>query len=402
MKLFGSRAPREGDGAKSSATLAEQLSSSRAVMWVTFVCIASVIGWAYFAEIDEITRAPGSIISSSRTQLIQSQDGGTLEAMLVREGDEVKAGQVLARMQRTRAESSYLETQAKLAGLSATKARIMAEIMGGEPRYPALLKNYPEFKDHQSVLLRKRRAALNEELSALETMRRLVRQELDMNRPLVRTGDVSLTEVLRLERQVADYQSQITNKRNKNLQDTQAELSKVEEDMAGLDQTLAQRRNQLDLTELRAPVKGTVKNVRITTLGGVIRPGEDVMQIVPVNDELLIEAKVKPSEIAFLKLGLPASIKIDAYDFSVYGDLPGTLVFISADTLREELKQGEEPYYRVHVRATGRKFSGRPNANLEIQAGMTASVEIKTGRKTVLNYLTKPIVKTLSESLGER
>ena len=172
--------------------------------------------------------------------------------------------------------------------------------------------------------------------------------------------------------------------------------------MAGLDQTLAQRRNQLDLTELRAPVKGTVKNVRITTLGGVIRPGEDVMQIVPVNDELLVEAKVKPSEIAFLKLGLPASIKIDAYDFSVYGDLPGTLVFISADTLREELKQGEEPYYRVHVRATGRKFSGRPNANLEIQAGMTSTVEIKTGRKTVLKYLTKPIVKTLSESLGER
>lgn len=402
MKFFGSRSPQEGDAAKSSATLAEQLSSSRAVMWVTFVCIASFGAWTYFAEIDEITRAPGSIISSSRTQLIQSQDGGILEAMLVREGDEVKAGQVLARLQRTRAESSYLETQAKLAGLSATKARLMAEITGGEPRYPALLKNYPEFKDHQSVLLRKRRAALNEELNALETMRRLVRQELEMNRPLVRTGDVSLTEVLRLERQVADYQAQITNKRNKNLQDTQAELSKVEEDMAGLDQTLAQRRNQLDLTELRAPVKGTVKNVRITTLGGVIRPGEDVMQIVPVNDELLVEAKVKPSEIAFLKLGLPASIKIDAYDFSVYGDLPGTLVFISADTLREELKQGEEPYYRVHVRANGRKFSGRPNANLEIQAGMTSTVEIKTGRKTVLKYLTKPIVKTLSESLGER
>lgn len=402
MKFFGSRSPQEGDAAKSSATLAEQLSSSRAVMWVTFACVATVIIWAYFAEIDEITRAPGSIISSSRTQLIQSQDGGILEAMLVREGDEVKAGQVLARMQRTRAESSYLETQAKLAGLSATKARLLAEITGSEPRYPALLKSYPEFKDHQTVLLRKRRAALNEELNALESMRRLVRQELEMNRPLVRTGDVSLTEVLRLERQVADYQAQITNKRNKNLQDTQAELSKVEEDMAGLDQTLAQRRNQLDLTELRAPVKGTVKNVRITTLGGVIRPGEDVMQIVPVNDELLVEAKVKPSEIAFLKLGLPASIKIDAYDFSVYGDLPGTLVFISADTLREELKQGEEPYYRVHVRATGRKFSGRPNANLEIQAGMTSTVEIKTGRKTVLKYLTKPIVKTLSESLGER
>jgi adhesin transport system membrane fusion protein len=402
MSFFKSRSTEAGSPPPMGNTLAEQLRSSRIIMWASFFCLAAFATWAYLAELEEVTRAPGSIISSSRTQLIQSQEGGTLEELLVREGASVNAGQILVRIERTRAESTYLETRAKLAGYTATKARLMAEIFGGQPKFPAILKDYPDFKENQVALLRKRRAALEEELTALDTMRRLIKQELEMNLPLVVTGDVSRTEVLRLERQVADFQSQITNKRNKYLQDTQAELSKVEEEMAGLDQTLAQRKNQLEHTDLRAPVKGTVKNVRITTQGGVIRPGEEVMQIVPFDDELLIEARVKPSDIAFLKLGLEASIKIDSYDSGIYGSLPGELIFISADTLSEDLKQGETPYYRVHVRATSKQFSGKPNAKLEIQPGMTATLEIKTGRKTVMHYLTKPIVKTLSESLGER
>jgi adhesin transport system membrane fusion protein len=402
MKPVDTRSKDSGGVPSASTSLSEQLRSSRLIMWASFFCLFAFGTWAYLAELEEVTRAPGSIISSSRTQLIQSQEGGTLEELLVREGASVNAGQVLVRIERTRAESTYLETRAKLAGYTATKSRLMAEIFGGQPKFPAILKDYPDFKENQVALLRKRRAALEEDLSALENMRRLIKQELEMNLPLVVTGDVSRTEVLRLERQVADFQSQITNKRNKYLQDTQAELSKVEEEMAGLDQTLAQRKNQLEHTDLRAPVKGTVKNVRITTQGGVIRPGEEVMQIVPFDDELLIEARVKPADIAFLKLGLTASIKIDSYDSGIYGSLPGELIFISADTISEDLKQGETAYYRVHVRATSKQFSGRPNAKLEIQPGMTATLEIKTGRKTVLHYLTKPIVKTLSESLGER
>lgn len=243
---------------------------------------------------------------------------------------------------------------------------------------------------------------MEEEAQALNSMMALVRQELDMNLPLVASGDVSRTEVLRLQRQMADLQSQITNKRNKYFQDAQAELSKVQEDLLGVEQLLAQRRNVFEQTELRAPVRGVVKNVRITTQGGVIRPGEEVMQIVPLEDDLLVEAKVRPADIAFLKPGLDVTVKIDAYDYTIYGDLPGKLDFISADTLKEDLRQGEEPYYRVRVRTTGRQFSGRPEAALEIQPGMTATVEIKTGRKTVLHYLTKPVIKTLSESMGER
>ncbi len=401
MKLFWFLRPsRSAD--RAGSPVVDQLKGSRRLIWGTFVTVGAFVAWAHWAEIDEITRAQGSVIASSRTQLIQSQEGGTLEEMLVREGDVVEPQQVLARLERTRAEAAYLETRAKAASLMASMARLQAEVFGGEPRFPEVLKDYPDLRENQLSLLQKRRAALQEEARALEAMVGLVQQELDMNLPLVTSGDVSRTEILRLQRQIADLKSQITNKRNKYFQDAQAELSKVQEDLLGVEQMLAQRRNVFEQTELRAPVRGVVKNVRITTQGGVIRPGEEVMQIVPLEDDLLVQAKVRPADIAFLKAGLDATVKIDAYDYTIYGALPGKLDFISADTLTEDLRQGEEPYYRVRVRTTGRQFSGKPNAGLEIQPGMTATVEVKTGRKTVLQYLTKPIVKTLSESMGER
>ena len=389
-------------GHRGKPTVPDDLGVSRILLAGTFVTLLSFLAWAYFAKLDEVTRSPGTVISSSRTQVIQSQDGGILEALLVKEGDTVKAGQLLASLQRARAEATYLETRAKAVGLSATAARLRAEVFGGQPQFPEEIRNYPDYRANQMALFKKRQDALKEELSAIESMKKLVEKELAMNVPLVAAGDVSLTEVLRLQRQVADMQSQMTNKRNKYFQDSQAELNKTEEEYAGAQQLLAQRKNLLDQTELVAPMLGIVKNVRITTQGGVVRAGEEVMQIVPLEDDLLVEAKVSPSDIAFIRLGLPATVKIDAYDYTVYGSLPGTIVFISADTLSENLAQNEKPYYRARVRTTGRQFSARPNAQIDILPGMTATIEMQTGRKSVLQYLTKPIVKTLNESLGER
>lgn len=379
-----------------------ELAGSRWILWLTFITLGSFFLWAYLAEIDQITRAPGNIIASSRTQIIQSQDGGVLEEMMVREGSKVEAGQVLFKTERVRSEAAFMETRAKTVALSATVSRLRAEVYGGSPIFEKEVNDYPIYKKNQLALLNKRRDALNQELGSLEKMRLYVVQELEMNMPLVQSGDVSRTEVLRLQRQVADLESQISNKRNKYFQDSQAELGKAEEDLTGARQAQAQKRDQLRQTELHAPVKGIVKNVQITTLGGVIRPGDEVMHIVPMDDDLLIEAKVSPSDIAFLQIGQEATVKIDAYDFTVYGGLKGNLTFISADTLSERLRQDEQPYYRVHVRVTDKQFSGKPDATLEILPGMTTMVEIKTGRKTVLNYLTKPIVKTISESLGEK
>ena len=374
----------------------------RLVVWAIAVVLLVFFVWARWAVLDQITRAQGSVIASSKTQVIQSMDGGTIAALHVKEGDTVEAGQILVQFDKTRSEAGYLEARAKMAGLSATVARLQSEVLGTPLKFPAEVKAYPDFMQAQTMLYNKRKAAIRAELDALQGMIELAQKELRMTEPLLKSGDVSLTDVLRLQRQVADLNSQMTNRSNKYFQDAQAELSKAQEDLAGIEQNMAQRKSQVDLTELRAPVRGVVKNVRITTQGGVVRPGDEVMQIVPLEDDLVIQAKVSPSDIAFLKIGQQATVKIDAYDYTIYGDLVGKLTYISADTLSEDLRQGEMPYYRAMVRTDGRRFSARPDEQLDIQPGMTATIEVKTGERTVLQYLLKPVVKTLSQSLGER
>lgn len=376
--------------------------TGRMLIWGSAFAIAGFLVWANWAELDQITRANGQVIASSRNQVIQAPDGGVLAALPVREGAQVKRGELLARFDKTRTEAGYLESAAKAAALKATVARLNAEIFGGSPKFPPELAKYPEFRTTQLALFNKRRAAVREEIGALEQSWALIKAELDMNLPLLKTGDVSRAEILKLQRQAADIQGQITNRRNKYLQDTQTDLAKVQEDLAGVLQILAQRKEQLDYTEIRAPMDGVVRNVRLTTLGGVAKPGEEIMQIVPLNDDMIIEAKVKPADIAFVRPGLPASVKLDAYDYTLYGSLMGKVSYISADTLNEEVRGNDQPYYRVQIKTRAHNLVSRRNQRIDIQPGMTATVEIKTGSNTVLRYLTKPITKTISESLGER
>jgi adhesin transport system membrane fusion protein len=376
--------------------------TGRALIWGSLLAVAGFAGWAHWAELDQITRAPGQVIASSRNQVIQVAEGGVLAEMPVRDGAIVKRGQLLARFDKTKAEAGHLEAQAKVAALTFAVARLSAEVFGRDLVLPPGAARYPEFRDNQLALYSKRKSALREEVQALDNARKLVNEELEMNLPLLKTGDVSRAEVLKLQRQLVDTEAQITNRKNKFLQDAQAELVKAQEDLAGAQQVAAQRREQLDFTEVRAPTDGVVRNVRLTTLGGVARPGEEIMQIVPADDDLVIEAKVKPADIAFVKPGLPATVKMDAYDYSIYGVLNGKVAYISADTLNEDVRANEQPYYRVQIKTTGRNLATRNNEKIDITPGMTASVEIKTGQQTVLRYLTKPITKTLNESLGER
>lgn len=373
----------------------------RLVLWGTLVVLIVFFGWASVAELDEVTRAQGSVIASARTQLIESQDGGVLETLLVREGDRVAAGQLLARIDRTRAEAAFLETEAAVAALMARKARLEAEVLGIPANFPSLVDKYPAQKQTQLRLMTRRETALREELDALATVRDLIAEELELNTPLLETGDISRTELLRLERQLAEVKAQMSNLDNRWFQDAQQELSETEAELAALQQQLNQRQHVLGQTELYAPMPGIVTDINITTSGGVVAPGEHVMEIVPVEDDLVVEARVSPRDIAFLQPGADATVKIDAYDYTVYGDLQGRLVFVSADTVQDDLREGETPYFRIRVQTEGRRFSKASERELDIQPGMTAMVEIKTGRRTVLQYLTKPVVKTLSESLGE-
>jgi len=371
-------------------------------VWAAAAVVLGFVAWAQWAELDQITRGSGQVIASSYTQVVQTVDGGTLHTLTVREGDNVKRGQLLAKLEEVKALSGFQETAARAAALRANIARLRAELFGGEPRFGSDLNAFPEFVSNQRALFAKRQSAIREEVAALQAALDLAHRELNMNLPLLQNGDVSQAEVLRLQRQAADLQGQITNRSNKYMQDSQADLSKAEEDLAGVLQIQAQRQEQLDNTRLVAPVDGIVKNVRVTTLGAVLKPGEELLSIVPGGDELIVEVKIKPADIAYLKLGLPATVKFDAWDYSIHGSFKGQLSYISPDTLKEDTRQGEQVFYRVKITLENPRLVSHKGNTIELQPGMTAQVDIKTGTQSVLNYLTKPITKTLSESMGER
>lgn len=379
-----------------------QMTSSRQVIILTALTLVGFIGWASLAEIDQVSRASGQVIPSGRIQIVQSTDGGVIETISVKEGDRVRKGQVLVTLDRVSLAAAVDEGGAKVASLKTTKARITAELFDRPLVFPDDVKDFPDFMANQRQLFAKRRAAQMQDISALNRMLRLVQQELAMNEPLLQYGDVSRSEVLRLERSVAEIEGQIANRRNKYLQDLQAEYAKIEEDLVTAEQTLKQRVAGLANTELEAPTDGIVKNVRLTTIGGVLRPSDEVLQIVPTGEELIVEAKVSPTDIAFVRLGQSASVKFDAYDPSIYGSADGWVIYISPDTIMEQKSGGEQIFYRVHVRVDTRTMRPRAAEKVKIQPGMTATTEILTGQNTVLKYLLKPIIKTADQSFGER
>ncbi len=279
--------------------------------------------------------------------------------------------------------------------------------MFGRPlQLPPELAPYPAFVANQTELFQRRQNALKAEVSSLEDSLRLVREELKLSMPLLQTGDIGKAEIIRLQRQVAEISGNITNRRNKYFQDAQAEMTKAEEDLATQEQVLSERETVFERTELKAPNDGLVKKIFLTTPGAKVRPGETVMELVPTDSALIVEAKLKPADIAFIRPGLPATIKLDTYDYSIYGTLDGEVSYISPDALTEDTRSGEIIYYRVHIRIDSKTLDERNNNSrkkpIEIQPGLTASVDIRTGSKTVLTYLTKPVTKTLSESFGER
>lgn len=379
--------------------------SARIILSVLAMLI--VLGlWAWLAEIDQIARAQGQVIASARTQVIQSASDGVIEALLVREGEKVVRGQLLVRLDRAQAGAARQDSLAKVGAIKATLARLQAETFERPLHFPPEARAYPAFVQNQSELFLRRQRALKAEIGAMEESLRLTREELLLAEKLLATGDIGRAEVIRLQKQAADLTGQITNRRNKYFQDAQADMTRAEEDLATQEQALAERNVNYERTGIVAPADGLVRNIQITTRGARVRPGDVVMELLPTDSALIVEAKLKPADIAWIRKGLPAAIKLDAFDYGIYGVLRGEVSYISPDALAEKTAQGEAIHYRVHVRIDEAALSERnrkhPGKPVEIQPGMTATVEIRTGGQTVLQYLTKPVTKTLSESLGER
>lgn len=378
-------------------------------LWIVALGLISltILGvWASQSHIDQIARAQGQVIATARTQVIQSANDGLIEAVLVHEGERVKKGQLLARLDRSQAEAAWRDSQGKVAALKAALTRLESEVYKRPLRFPSELQSHPAFVQNQTELYQRRQAALREEVAAFEEGLALVREELTLSQSLLASGDMGRTEVLRLQKQVADLQGQITNRRNKYFQDAQAELTKAEEDLSTQQQVLAERTAVLERTEIVAPTDGLVNKIHLTTLGAKVRPGDVIMELLPTGGALVIEAKLRPADIAWVRAGLPAAVKLDAYDYSVYGVLRGSVRYISPDALSERTAQGEAIFYRVQIEIDPDALQARNQTHaskpIEIQPGMTSTVEIVTGSQTVLAYLTKPVTKTLSDSLGER
>lgn len=374
---------------------------ARWTIWLALLTIVILTTWAAFAKIDQVTRATGTVIASARTQEIQAVDGGILTQLLVKEGQNVSKGQLLVVLEEARAQAAVDNSATKIAALKAKIARLEAEIFDKPLVFSDDVKKYDEYVQNQTELYTRRKQAINQDVSALQSMLKLAQQELAMNEPLLKYGDVSQADVIKLRRQVADIQAQINNKRNKYFEDAQTELTKAQEDLQSEEEQLRDRNQVLQEKRLEAPTDGKVNNIKITTIGGVVKPGEIIMQLLPTSSDLIVEAKVSPSDIAYVKEGQQANVKLDAYDYSIFGSMNGTVMYISPDTLIEQTPKGDQPYYRVQVRIKEAEFQGRAK-DIVIRPGMTATVEIKALERTVLNYLTKPITKTLSESLGER
>jgi multidrug efflux pump subunit AcrA (membrane-fusion protein) len=365
--------------------------------------MSSFFAWSYFAEVAQIAHATGQVIATSRTQLIQSANEGVIEALLVREGEAVKKGQLLVRLERTQAAAALSDSKGKVAALEATLTRLHAEVLGRPLVFPASVKAFPAFIANQTELFQRRQRALNEEAGALTAMLASTNEELRLSEPLVATGDISKVEIIRLQKGVSELQGQITNRRNKYFQDAQAEMTKAEEDLATQQQVLAERTETIERTELRAPSDGIVRNIKLTSGGAKAKAGDVVMELLPTDSALIVEAKFKPADIAFIKPNLPAAVKLDAYDYSIYGVLPGKVIFVSPDALSEDTRAGEHIYYRVQVELDpSHLHHTKGGKSIQIQPGMTAQVDVRTGAQSVLTYLSKPMTKTVSEAFTER
>lgn len=377
--------------------------SPRFPMTVLLAVLLSIfLGWAAWFEIDQTVRAQGQVIASSRTQVIQVVDGGVLTRLAVQEGDQVAQGQLLAVLDDERARAGYEDALSRVVGLEAALVRLQAEVSSVMPSFEGQFAQYPQLVAAQLGLFKQRLRSMNEMLSVQYDSLSILQEELAAKERLFRTGDISSMEILRSRQQIAEVQGKIVDVRNRYLQESRLEISKVEGELASAKEKLAERKSVLEKLEIRAPISGLVKYLRITTMGGVLRPGDELMQIAPAEGGVVLEVKVSPSEIAQLGVGLPVSIKLDAYDYSIFGTLAGAVSYISPDTLTEQGKDGVPySYYRVHVRIKEEQPNPRAS-QINIMLGMTGSVDIRTGKRSILAYLIKPIVKTFSSAMSER
>ncbi|VEB95725.1 Type I secretion system membrane fusion protein PrsE [Cedecea lapagei] len=373
--------------------------ASRIILLITLLFALFGV-WAWFGTLDEVSTGTGKVVPSSREQILQSLDGGIVTELLVHEGDKVQAGQIVARLDPTRSESNVGESAARYRASLASSARLYAEVNDQPLKFPESLKAWPDLIASETRLYKSRRAQLSDSESELRDALVSVNKELDITQRLVKSGAASHVEVLRLQRQKSDLGLRITDLRSQYYVQAREALSKANAEVDMLSAIIKGREDSVTRMTVRSPVRGIVKNIQVTTIGGVIPPNGEMMEIVPVDDHLLIEARLSPRDIAFIHPGQRALVKITAYDYAIYGGLEGTVETISPDTIQDKVKP-EIVYYRVFIRTNQDYLVNKAGHHFSISPGMVATVDIKTGQKTIVEYLIKPFNRA-REALRER
>ncbi|MDR2240445.1 MAG: HlyD family type I secretion periplasmic adaptor subunit [Zoogloeaceae bacterium] len=376
------------------------LPRSSLVVWVVGSMLLCLLVWAWFFELDEVSNGTGKIIPSSHEQLIQSLEGGILVDLKVKAGDIVNKGQVLAQLDRTRTESAVSESASRARAAMAMAARLAAEVNGTPLAFPPEVTDDPDLVRTETALYKQRRDSLASTLSGIAEALALVRRELALTEPLAARGAASDVEVLRLKRQVNELEMKAADQRNQYYVKAREDLAKANAEIEAQQSITRGRTDALTRLTFTSPVRGVVKDIAVTTTGGVVPPNGKLMEIVPLEEQLLVEAHISPRDVAFIHPGQAALVKITAYDYSIYGGLKGKVTTISPDTIQDEVKR-DMYYYRVYIRTDADQLRDKNGKSYPIVPGMVATVDIHTGKKTVLDYLIKPFNKA-REALRER
>lgn len=377
-----------------------RLRRSARVVWVAAAGFAAFMIWAYFAQLDEVATGTGRVVPTTREQTIQSLEGGNLSKIMVKQDDVVEPGEIVAQLDPTRSASEVEESAAKYRAAQARVARLEAEVAGAPLVFPDSLKDFPDLRAAETRLYESRRRSLSQSLALVDDSLKLIGDEVRIAASLVDVGAASNVEVIRLRRQQAELELKKSDIRSEYTVQSREELTKAREEMESLSPVVKGRSFSLGNLTLRSPVRGIVKSVDISTIGGVVPPGGQIMTIIPLDDQLLIEARISPRDIAFIHPGQRATVKITAYDYAIYGGLEGKVTTISPDTIQDEV-QPEVYYYRVFVRTDADALTNDAGKKFSIVPGMVATVDIHTGKKSVMQYLLAPLNRA-GEALRER
>lgn len=384
--------------------LDERMRGPSLTIWMIGLAVLTFLVWASFAWLAEIVRAEGQVVSSTRPQIIQNLEGGILAELTVAEGDVVEPGQTVARLYGTQYQAAVDDLSDQIATLEARKLRLEAEL-AGETEFAVpddIAARVPDVVASERALLAARMSEQEARVSGARAVLKQAEKERELLERMYEQEIAPLIEVTRARKAASDAEAQLAEARTMAELDRANTQSETQGQLASLRQRLKQAQDQLSRTVLTAPMRGVVNKLSLTTIGGVVRPGEEIMQIMPLDEELFIEARVKPRDIAQVRLGQEATIKLSAYDYTIYGSLQAAVTFVSADTFRDERARTPDgdPHYKVTLRVDRTHLTERQKT-LEIRPGMQATVELQTGGKTILTYLTKPLYKA-NEALRER